>query len=469
MTSQRLILRPKPIGPHWRFLFTLAMVMLLVQTVTTSPAYSAEATRPNILVIVADDLGYGDLGFQGGKEIPTPNLDRLARTGTRLTNGYVSCPVCSPTRAGLSTGRYQQRFGHELNPGPARGADDQEFGLPLSEITLASLFQKGGYHTGLVGKWHLGFAPQFHPQERGYDEFYGFLGGAHTYTGEAKQPRTGIYRGKEKIQSPEYLTDAFGVEASSFIERNAAQPFLLFVTFNAVHTPLQATAAKLDQFKGITDPKRHPYAGMLSSLDDAAGKILDQLDKSHVAENTLVVFISDNGGPTQANGSLNTPLQGVKATVWEGGIRVPFVIRWPGHVPADKTYAAPAISLDIFSTTLAAAGIAAPSDRTIDGVNLLPYLNGTQTGAPHSTLFWRFGEQQAIRKGNYKLLRLRSGEEHLFDLGSDIGEKQDLLAQKPEVLKELRDDYARWNAELQEPRWKPQQAVRRNAAKNKSN
>lgn len=464
MPPQRQAPPDVPTARRWQFISTLLAGALLTLTVPCA-IHAADTNKPNVLIIVADDLGYGDLGFQGGRDVPTPNLDRLAQSGTRLTNGYVSCPVCSPTRAGLSTGRYQQRFGHELNPGPARGANDQEFGLPLTEITLASLFQKGGYRTGLVGKWHLGAAPQFHPLERGYDEFYGFLGGAHSYTSEAKQPRAPIFRGKEPISEPEYLTDAFGQEAASFVERNAAKPFLLFLTFNAVHTPLQATAAKLEQFQKITDAKRRPYAAMLSSLDDAVGKVLGQLDQSGVADNTLVVFISDNGGPTQANGSQNTPLNGVKATVWEGGIRVPYVVRWPGKVAAGKTFDQPAISLDIFPTALAAAGIAAPSDRKIDGVDLIPYLNGEKTSPPHDALYWRFGEQHAIRKGSFKLLKARTGQEQLFDLSQDIGEKHDLLAERPEVVKELRAEYAAWNNELQEPRWKPQQAARRNAAR----
>jgi len=451
-----------------RRLLTATLFMIATLTCTGSmnqqQLSAAEANRPNILVIVADDLGYGDLGFQGGKDIPTPHLDRLAQSGTKLTNGYVTCPVCSPTRAALYTGRYQQRFGHEFNPGPGRGASDEEFGLPLSETTLPSLLQKNGYHTGLVGKWHQGFAPKFHPQERGFTEFYGFLGGAHTYTSEGKQPRGGIYRGKEVIEEPEYLTDAFGREAVSFVQRNAAKPFLLFLTFNAVHTPLETSAAKEAAFQSIVDEKRRKYARMLSSLDDSVGRVLDQLDQSQVAQNTLIFFISDNGGPTQANGSQNTPLKGVKGTAWEGGIRVPFVVRWPGKVPAGQTYDQPAISLDIFASVIAATGIPAPANHPLDGVDLIPYLNHQKTTPPHSELYWRFGEQQAIRKGNYKLLRLRTGEEQLFDLAQDIGEQTNLLTEKPEITKELRADYERWNAELREPLWQPQRANRRNAA-----
>jgi len=416
-------------------------------------ARAADVRKPNVLVIVADDLGYNDLGFQGGTDVPTPHLDALARSGTRCTNGYVSCPVCSPTRAGLYTGRYQQRFGHEFNPGQIAGDEQDKFGLPTTEITLADQLKKAGYHTGLVGKWHLGFLERFQPRQRGFDESFGFLGGAHPYFSGKNGNSNGIFRNGEEVQEPGYLTDVFGREAASFVERNAANPFLLMLTFNAVHTPLNTQPTKLEHFKHITDPKRQAYAAMLSSMDDAIGQVLGQLEKSGVANNTLVFFISDNGGPTQANGSHNNPLNGVKATVWEGGIRVPFVVRWPGHVPAGATYSEPVISLDVFATASAAAGLELPKDRVYDSVNLTPYLTGDLKTPPHSALYWRFGQQHAIRKGHYKLLKLRDGEEHLFDLSKDIGEQTDLLAQNSEVAKELRSEFASWNSQLHEPLW----------------
>ena len=426
---------------------------------------AADRDKPNILVIVADDLGYGDLGFQGGKDIPTPHLDGLAQGGTRCTNGYVTCPVCSPTRAGLLTGRYQQRFGHEFNPGQLPEGAEETFGLPLSEVTLATHLKKAGYRTGLVGKWHLGFSEPFQPKQRGFDESFGFLGGAHPYVPGKNNATKGIFRNGEEIQEAEYLTDAFAREAEKFVERNAAGPFLLLVTFNAVHTPLDTKPEKLEQFKEISDPKRRSYAAMLSSLDDAVGRVLGQLEKSGVSENTLVFFISDNGGPTQANGSQNTPLNGVKATVWEGGIRVPFVVRWPGKVPAGAVYERPVISLDVFATASAAAGVGTPTDRAYDSVNLLPFLNGESVQNPHETLYWRFGQQWAVRKGNLKLVALRNGEEHLFDLSKDIGEQQDLLAKEPRLVEALRAEYARWNAELHEPLW-PQAGARKNRRQN---
>ena len=434
----------------------IVLIAVALATFTGIQAVSSaeDAKRPNVLVIVADDLGYGDLGFQGGTDVPTPHLNALATGGTRCTNAYVSCPVCSPTRAGLLTGRYQQRFGHEFNPGQQQDEAAREaFGLPLTEITLANQLKRAGYKTGIVGKWHLGFSQRFLPAQRGFDESFGFLGGAHTYLPATEGKKSGIFRNGEEIDETEYLTDAFAREGVSFIERNAPNPFFLYLTFNAVHAPLDTRPDKLEQFKHITDSKRRSYAAMLSSLDDAVGRVLGQLDKSGVAQNTVVFFISDNGGPTQANGSLNTPLNGVKATVWEGGIRVPFVVRWPGQVPADQTYDQSVIAIDIFATASAVAGVELPKDRVIDSVNLLPHLKGEVTTAPHESLYWRFGEQHAIRKGSYKLLKLRNGEEHLFDLKQDIGEKRDLLGERAEIAADLRADFAKWNSQLAKPLW----------------
>ena len=431
------------------------VVALLTSAAWSSPLFAEDTNHPNVLLIVADDLGYGDLEFQGGSDIPTPNLNGLARTGTRCTNSYVSCPVCSPTRAGLLTGRYQQRFGHEFNPGPQQDESREVFGLPTTEITLANQLKRAGYKTGIVGKWHLGFSYRFLPAQRGFDESFGFLGGAHTYLPAPEGKKSGIFRNSEEVRETEYLTDAFAREGASFIERNAPKPFFLYLAFNAVHAPLDTRPDKREQFKHITDTKRRSYAAMLSALDDAVGRVLGQLDKSGVSQNTLVFFISDNGGPTGANASLNTPLNGVKATVWEGGIRVPFVVRWPDRIAADKTYDQPVIALDIFATASAAVGVELPKDRAIDGVNLLPFLTGEVLTAPHEALYWRFGPQHAIRKGQYKLLTLRNGEEHLFDLAQDIGEKHDLLAERTEVATQLRKDFANWDSQLVKPLWKP--------------
>jgi arylsulfatase A-like enzyme len=427
--------------------------------------YAFAAEKPNILIIVADDLGYHDVGFHGGKEIPTPNIDSIAAGGVKCTSGYVSCPVCSPTRAGLLTGRYQQRFGHEFNPGQAQFADGVDFGLPLSEKTIANALHDAGYVTANVGKWHLGNKEKFWPPQRGFDEWYGFLGGAHPYVPRAdgKAVVQPIYRDGKAIDMPKHLTKAFGDEAAAFIGRQKEQPFFLYLTFNAVHNPLQPDAehrAKFDDLKS-ENPKRQDYAGLLSGLDDAVGTVLEALRKSGKEENTLVFFISDNGGPQKANGSDNTPLRGDKSTVWEGGIRIPYAVQWKGKLPAGKTYDQPVISLDISATAAAAAGAKLGGEgRSVDGVNLLPYLLGESKDMPHQNLYWRFGPQHAIRQGNFKLVKPRNEPAQLYDLAADIGEKEDLATKKPEVLAQLKQAYDAWNAELAEPLWRPARARR---------
>ncbi len=420
-------------------------------------ALAAPPRKPNILFIVADDLGYADVGFQGCKDIPTPNVDALATSGVRFTSGYVSGPYCSPTRAGLMTGRYQTRFGHEFNPG---GKD----GLPLSETTIADRFKAAGYITGLVGKWHLGSLPQFHPQKHGFEEFFGFLGGAHDYFRSA-----GILRGTEPVKDLDYTTDTFGRESVAFIERHKAEPWFLYLAFNAVHTPMQATDDRLAKFPRIGDKQRRTYDAMTLALDDAVGTVRRKLVDAGLEQDTLVVFISDNGGPTMPgttiNGSRNTPLRGSKRTTLEGGIRVPFVVSWPGHLKPG-VYDQPVIQLDADATALAIAGVDVKPEWNLDGVNLLPFLNREKTGSPHDALYWRFGAQMAIRMGDYKLVRydknadtLTGGRKQpvtdgrLYRLSDDIGETKDLAAAMPEKVKELQSKWNAWNATLVRPLW----------------
>jgi arylsulfatase A-like enzyme len=414
--------------------------------------------KPNILIIVGDDMGYADVGVHGCKDIPTPHLDALAAAGTRCTNGYVTGTYCSPTRAGLLTGRYQTRFGHEFNPGGGGGA-----GLPVTETTIANRLKAAGYVTGLVGKWHLGTAPQFHPQKRGFDEFFGFLSGAHSYFPGS---RPTILRGAEPAEEKEYLTDAFGREGVAFAERHADKPFFLYLSFNAVHTPMHATDARLAKFKNISVPSRRTYAAMMSAMDEAIGNVLDALRAKKLDENTLVFFISDNGGPTMAgttiNASRNDPLRGSKRTTLEGGIRVPFFVRWPGHVPAGKTYDEPVIQLDILPTALAAAGVAVGDDARLEGVDLVPYLAGKNTAAPHDALYWRWGRQMAIRRGDWKLVRYdpaadgktgRITEPKLYNLNDDIGETLNLIGAEPDKAKELQASWDKWNELNIAPLW----------------
>src|SRR2546423_69943 len=359
----------------------------------------AAAQKPNILIIVADDLGYGELSCQGNPQIPTPQIDSLAKNGVRFTSGYVSGPYCSPTRAGLMTGRYQQRFGHEFNPGPAQSSSP-DFGLSLKEKTIGDRFKEIGYATGWFGKSHLGYLPQFHPLKRGFDEYFGFLGGAHDYLDAAADAHNPILRGTNTVSEIDYTTDAFGREAIAFIEKHHGQPWLCYLPFNAVHAPLESTEKYLSRFASIEEKKRRTFAAMLSAMDDAVGKVITKLREHDLEKDTLIFFFSDNGGPTAMTTSGNGPLRGFKAQTWEGGIRVPWIIQWKGHIPAGKTDDRPIIQLDILPTALAAAGSPARPEWKLDGVNLLPFFTGEQAGAPHQALYWRFGQQIALRMGD---------------------------------------------------------------------
>lgn len=412
------------------------------------------AARPNVLLIVADDLGYHDVGFQGSKEIPTPHLDKLAARSLRCTNGYVSHPFCSPTRAGIMTGRYQHRFGHENNP--VWLPESTMAGLPLAETTFPSLMQQAGYTTGAVGKWHLGAHPQFHPNKRGFDEYFGVLGGGHVYfPGDKGGPEYQIPLNRNGKDEPhtKYLTDHFGEEASAFVGRHAGEskPWMLYLAFNAPHTPLQAPQEWIAKFSGIADKNRQIYAAMVAAMDAAIGAVLAKLDDTKQAENTLIYFVSDNGGPLLSFRNLtdftdNSPLRGAKGAVYEGGVRVPFLVSWPAKIKPG-TYNQPVIALDFLPTALAAAESAGLTPKNLDGVNLLPYLTGENSAAPHDTLFWRSsgpGGNNAVRRGSMKLVRLGKSEPELYDLGADIGEAKDLAAEKPEIVKELTAAIAEW-------------------------
>jgi len=412
----------------------------------------APMRKPNIVILLADDLGYADVGFQGCKDIPTPNIDNLARGGVRCTNGYVSGPYCSPTRAGLLTGRYQTRFGHEFNPADAK---NDNVGLPLSETTMADRLKSAGYATGLVGKWHLGSAAKFHPQKRGFDEFFGFLGGAHTYFAN-KDKGAGIFRGSGRVEEKEYLTYAFAREAVAFIDRHKSEPFFLYLAFNAVHTPMEATDARLKQFESIEEKQRRTYAAMLFAMDEAIGKVVEKLRSAGLEENTLLFFFSDNGGPTMKgttiNASRNTPLRGSKRQTLEGGIRVPFVVYWKGRLKPG-TFEQPIIQLDLLPTALAAAGVEIKPEWKLDGVDLLPFLQGKAAGKPHETLFWRFGQQMAIRQGDWKLVKYDATPAKLYNLSEDIGEANDQTDKQAEKVKELEKTWQTWNAQLAKPLW----------------
>jgi arylsulfatase A-like enzyme len=366
------------------------------------------------------------------------------------------------------TGRYQQRFGHEFNPGPAQAASET-FGLSLKEKTIGNWFKEQGYATGWFGKSHLGYRPQYHPLKRGFDEYFGFLGGAHDYLDAAGDKHNPILRGTNVVDSIDYTTEAFGREAVAFIEKHRDQPWLCYLPFNAVHAPLEATEKYRARFEKIGNSKRRTFAAMLSAMDDAVGAVLAKLGERHLEENTLIFFFSDNGGPTASTTSGNGPLRGFKAQTWEGGIRVPWIVRWKGHITGGKVDDRPVIQLDILPTALAAAGVTVPSEAKLDGVNLLPFILGEQSGPPHEALYWRFGRQMALRKGDWKLVKaptIAAGPGQLagksaptggqlYNLKLDIGEKNNLAEKYPEKASELAAIWQAWNSQLMEPAWGP--------------
>jgi arylsulfatase A-like enzyme len=442
----------------------LALPALLFVQSAKDAAAATKAGRPNIIVILADDLGYADLGAQGlSSDVKTPNIDSLAANGVRFTSGYVSCPVCSPTRAGLMTGRYQERFGHELNPPPP---PDKGSGLPREQILLPEVLKRAGYATAIVGKWHLGMLPGYRPWERGFDEQFGFFHALHDYFDLSEKggrnydavtqwpapPNTHSPAGEAaRVPDGGYLTDLFSREAVSFIARHKDRAFFLYLPFNAVHAPLQAPKHYLDQFAGVSDEKRRLMLAMLKAMDNAVGAVLAELRRHALEENTLIFFVSDNGGPTAGNGSKNGPLSGFKGEVLEGGVRVPFLVQWKARVPAGKVSDLPVIQLDIFATAVKAAGGEMPRDRVMDGVDLVPYLTGQSHGQPHEYLFWRFGAQHAIRKGNWKLSITPRHGTILADLSTDLSERHDLSREQPRVLADLEAALAKWEKELVAP------------------
>ena len=439
---------------HVPMMFLRPFLISTLVVFSVSLAAVAAPAHPNILVILADDLGYADVGFQGCKDIPTPNLDKLATRSVRCTSGYVTHPFCSPTRAGLLTGRYQQRFGHENNP--MWLPEDTGAGLPLSQTTLPQVLKTAGYKTGAIGKWHLGAHPQFHPNQRGFDEYFGFLGGGHIYLPGGKggeEYNIPMDRNGTKEPLAGYMTEVLGREAGAFMQRHRSEPWFLYLAFNAPHTPLQATPALLERVKHIDDETRRGYAALVVGLDDAVGATMQALRESGQEENTVVFFFSDNGGPISVTHSSNAPLRGAKGAVFEGGMRVPFLVSWPGKLPQGRDYAQPVSSLDVFPTAAALAGAKVPGSVALDGTNVLPFLTGEAAGAPHERLFWRTGggAAWAAREGRYKLVRHANETDQLFDLEADVAESKDLRAEKPEVAAQLSARLDAWNAQLIPP------------------
>ncbi len=416
--------------------------------------------RPNVIIILTDDQGYNDVGFNGCTDIPTPNIDRIASQGVKFTNGYVSYAVCGPSRAGLITGRYQDRFGFGRNP--LFAPNDPVQGLPVNEETLSTALNKVGYQTMAIGKWHMGAHESQRPLNRGFDEFFGFLTGGHMYfpklwtlddiSGVKSQfdaYKTKLLKNDIRVDEQEYLTDALSREAVNFIERNPENPFFLYLAYNAPHTPLQASEKYLSRFSHIENEKRKKYAAMVSSVDDGVGKLLDKLKELNIHENTIVFFLSDNGGPYKSNGSRNDPLREGKSSLYEGGIRVPFAMQWPAKISKGQVYDEPIISLDIFATTINYAK--AKARNQLDGVNLMPYLLGKKEGVPHEQLFWRKFDTNsyAVRNGNLKMVNMKGNQDELYNINEDISEHHQL--DNNEQLQNLIRSHNEWSSKMKDP------------------
>jgi arylsulfatase A-like enzyme len=436
---------------------SVGATLLLIFVFARFGLVQSATAQPNIIIILADDLGYGDVSFNGCPDYTTPNIDSLIANGVNCPSGYVTHPFCSPSRAALLTGRYQQRFGHENQP-----ADDNtnpRLGLPAQEVLLPQILKPAGYVCSLIGKWHLGASSNLRPLQRGFDEFYGFLGGQSEYFNAP------VLRNNTPVTETAYLTDAITREGVSFINAHATQPFFLWLAYNAPHSPYEAPPSYLNRVANISDPSRRMYAAMVTALDDGVGQVMQTLKTQNLFDKTLIFFLSDNGAPRQPF-TRNFPLRGYKFDVLEGGIRVPFGIQWPGRIPSHVVYDSPVSSLDIVATSAAAAGVSLPTDRVYDGMNLMPYLTGQKT-PPTRTLFWRyfgFGPSgpagstptmYAARSGPLKLVAPAGppAPPQLYDLPVDIGESQNLAAAQPAAVASLSQLYAQWDAQLIAPLW----------------
>lgn len=465
----------------------------------------SDSTRPNIVIIIADDLGKNDISLYGQPPIHTPNIDSIGLKGMTFSEGYITSPICAPSRAGLLTGRYQQRFGFEYQPhdrypknriemfvyknfiatGDWLVADQVEFprfqdivknGMPPSEVMLSEILQKAGYRTGIAGKWHLGTGDHTIPINRGFDYQYGFYEAYSLYMadtshkdvvnqrhkdfsdpfiwGKGRSGSCAIRRNHDIIEEEYYLTDRIAEEANEFIERNMKEPFFLYVPFLAPHTPFQATKAYYDQLGHIEDRNKRVYNAMIWQLDDAVGSIINKLEEDGLMENTVLFFLSDNGGATYTEATDNAPLKGGKFTNFEGGLNIPFMVRWDGHVTQGVSYSEPVISMDIFSTSLEIAGIDYLNDRDVDGKSLVSVMTDSITKPVHDKLCWRSGYNRAIRVGKWKLITDGlSGNNALYDLSTDKEELHNLYDSKQEIVQQLKGQHSIWEAEMKDPNW----------------
>lgn len=438
------------------------MKSLIISILLLSQMFAIAQDQPNIILLFSDDAGYADFGFQGSQIMHTPHLDKLAAQGVTFTQGYVTASVCGPSRAGLMTGQYQQKFGYEENNVPEymsenSALDGEDMGVPTDEKTMANYLKELGYKTAAFGKWHLGSADRYHPLNRGFDEFYGFRGGARSYYDYEPLSTTAQENWLERnfggyAEPQRYLTDRLGEEAVDFVERNKDVPFFAYVAFNAVHTPMEAEQKDMDKFPQLTG-KRQEVAAMTLALDRACGMILDKLEELGIAENTIVVFTNDNGGPCDKNASVNLPLAGTKSNQLEGGIRVPFIMRWPGKIEPKSNYQYPISTFDLLPTFVAAGGGDVSKLKAIDGVDLMPFINGDDESRPHETLFWKKDCRATVRHGDWKLIRFPDRPAELYQIVEDESEQHDRAAEYPEKVREMYKMIFQWESTLDRPLW----------------
>lgn len=464
-----------------------------------------DSTLPNIVIIIADDLGKTDISLYGNPPIQTPNIDSIGLKGMTFTEGYITSPICAPSRAGMLTGRYQQRFGFEYQPhdrypknrvemfvyknfiatGDWLVADQIEFprfqdmvknGMPPSEIMLSEILKARGYATGILGKWHLGAGEHAIPSNRGFDYQYGFYEAYSLYMadtsnkdivnqrhkdfsdpfiwGKGRSGNCAIRRNHDIIEEEFYLTDRIAEEANAFVDRNKDKPFFMYVPFLAPHTPFQATKAYYDKLEHITDRNKRVYNAMIWQLDDAVGSIISHLEENNLMENTIIFFLSDNGGATYTEATDNAPLKGGKFTNFEGGLNVPFMIRWDGKIDASTQYDQPVVSMDIFSTALELAGVEYKTERPVDGTSLIPILKDSFRLPIHDKLCWRSGYNRAIRYGDWKLITDDlSGNHALYNLRTDKEEQRNLYQDNTEMVEMLKKKHAEWESEMMDPKW----------------
>lgn len=455
-----------------RFSFIPLFALVFVCLGISLPTFASEQ-RPNIILVLTDDHGYADVGFvdNASQDIKTPNLDKLAANGVNFTSAYVAHPFCGPSRAALMTGRYPHKIGADYNL-PAAGSD---LGIDVNETYISKMLQEAGYFTGAIGKWHLGKTPEFHPNARGFNEYYGFLGGGHrffpdqyrpVYENLKKRRSTQIdeyltpleYNGKE-VRETEYITDALSREAINFVDKaqQTQKPFFLYLAYNAPHTPLEATEQDLAKFSHIKDKKRRIYAAMVYAVDRGIKKLVERLKENNQFDNTLIVFLSDNGGKL-SQGAVNKPLKEGKGSAHEGGHRVPMLMHWPNKLNANQVYDHPVSALDFYPTFASLAKANIPETKKLDGLDLSPYFNTQTSVRPGQSIYImrhrKAAHDVSIRRDNYKAVRtLQLGKWQLYDLSKDISEKNDIAAQNQFLLQDMVSDMAYWSWTNAPPEW----------------